>query len=98
MVREPKGHQTALRMDAKLKKAADEMIEKHGASSISDYLRGLIWMDVLLSYGQADLKDIPGWLLSAYPLPYLKEVRNRLGKHKLMGMLASGKIDLNKDQ
>ena len=96
MVKGPKGHQTALRMDAKLKKAADDMIEKHGAASISEYLRGLIWMDVLLSYGKADLKDIPAWLLSAYPLEYLKEVRKQLGKYKVLGLIASGKINLNK--
>ena len=82
MSKEAKSFQTALRMDAKLKKLVDGRIAEHGAASISDYLRGLMWMDILLSYGKADLKDIPSWLLSAYPLSYLEEVRKLLGKHK----------------
>ena len=96
MRKEAKNFQTALRMDSKLKKLVDSRIEEHGAASISDYLRGLMWMDILLSYGEADLKDIPSWLLSAYPLSYLEEVRKRLGKHKVLSLIESGKINLGK--
>ena len=83
-------HQT-FRIDPELKRLADDLVERHGTGSLSDYIRGLIILDAIFT----ELDDfryegkVPFWLFIEYPedwikdaLPELFRVRKMLGRHR----------------
>ena len=52
-------------IEAQLRK----QIEKHGAASLSEYLTGLVCLDLLLgATGPIDLKDVPLWVIRSFKL------------------------------
>ena len=80
-------HQT-FRIDPELKRLADDLVDIHGTGSLSDYIRGLIILDgILTKFGDFSYEgEVPDWLLMRYPeewikhaLPELLRLRNMLG-------------------
>jgi hypothetical protein len=52
-------------IDAQVRK----QIEKHGAASLSEYLTGLVCLDILLgASGPTELKDVPLWVVRSFKL------------------------------
>jgi len=46
-----------------------KQIEKHGAASLSEYLTGLVCLDLLLGApGPTELKDVPMWVVRSFKL------------------------------
>jgi hypothetical protein len=46
-----------------------KQIEKHGAASLSEYVTGLVCLDILLgATGPTELKDVPLWVVRSYKL------------------------------
>jgi hypothetical protein len=77
-------------IDAQVRK----QIEKHGAGSLSEYVTGLVCLDVLLSAaGPTELKDVPLWVVRSFKL----DVRE--GKiEKVQLMKAENDLDMFKLQ
>lgn len=80
-------HQT-FRIDPELKKLADDLVKIHGTGSLSDYIRGLIILDGILTKFEDFRYEgaVPDWLFMRYPedwikhaLPELLKLRNALG-------------------
>ncbi len=80
-------HQT-FRIDPELKRLADELVDIHGTGSLSDYIRGLIILDGVLTKVEdfSYSGEVPDWLFMRYPeewikhaLPKLLQLRNMLG-------------------
>jgi hypothetical protein len=71
--------------DRKFRVLGEEMVRHHRAQSMSEYIRGLIVLDALVSRGEVkvmDERDIPSWLLSEFPLPVIRKFREEYVAHK----------------
>jgi hypothetical protein len=64
-----------LRFDERLAAAIDELIAAHGRPSLvlSEYIRGLVYIDGLLSGAMPEDADIPHWVRRAYPQLFKRE-------------------------
>jgi hypothetical protein len=56
----------SLRLSPEFKQAAESLSEIHQAKNLSDYFRGLIFIDALLASGLSDLLDRPAWVTKDY--------------------------------
>jgi hypothetical protein len=71
--------------DRKFRVLGKEMVNHHQAESMSEYIRGLIVLDALVSCGEVRVmneRDIPSWLLSEFPLPVIRKFREDYLSHK----------------
>jgi hypothetical protein len=71
--------------DRKFRVLGEEMVGHHQAQSMSEYIRGLIVLDALVSRGEVrvmDERDIPSWLLSEFPLALIRKFREEYVAHK----------------
>jgi hypothetical protein len=71
--------------DRKFRVLGKEMVDHHKAQSMSEYIRGLIVLDALVSRGEVKVmneRDIPSWLLSEFPLPVIRKFREDYLSHK----------------
>lgn len=59
---------TSLSLDSETEKLAKTMIDHHKAASLTDYLRGLVILDVLIVKGNVNLSHIPTWLIASHSL------------------------------
>ena len=52
---------------------AEKMTKVHGAKSLSEYIRGLILLDVFLVEGEAEIRptDVPEWFVKAFTPEFL---------------------------
>jgi hypothetical protein len=64
-----------LRFDERLAAAIDELMAAHGRPNLvlSEYVRGLIYIDGLLSGAMPENADIPHWVRRAYPQLFKRE-------------------------
>ena len=89
---------TTITMDANTEKLMREMVKLHNANSISNYVRGLTQLDVLLTQGKTNVAGVPIWLLTSYPLDFLREARRLLQTSygwNLLSWAREGRIDLD---
>ncbi len=89
---------TTITMDSNTEKLMKEMVKLHNANSISSYVRGLTQLDVLLTHGKTNVAGVPIWLLTSYPLDFLREARQLLQKSYRWNLLSwahEGRIDLD---
>lgn len=59
-----------VRVDERVAAAIDELMAAHGGKSkldFAEYVRGLIYIDALLSGALAEDADIPHWVRRSYP-------------------------------
>ena len=75
-----------LRLEERMKDLMEARAKQHGVST-SEYLRGLVAMEALLGGSQMDPRDVPEFMLKAYPIGFLKEARKRLPKHKTVPLM-----------
>ena len=57
---------TSFRLSPEFRQAAETLAEAHGVSNLSQYWRGLIYLDALLASGETDLLDKPAWVTRDY--------------------------------
>jgi hypothetical protein len=79
--RSRKEHQHALRMDEQFKQAVDKMAKNHGAESLSDYFRGLVVLDSLLSSG-IFVGEAPSWFWRRYPEAFVIRAHDVLAQQR----------------
>jgi hypothetical protein len=73
---EKKTDLTSFRLSQEFREAVRFLAQAHKAKSMSDYFRGLIYMDALLSGLGTDTLDKPGWVTRDYG-KFLKEMEKR---------------------
>jgi hypothetical protein len=56
-----------VRVDERVAAAVDELMAAHGIRNFSEYARGLIYLDALLSGALPEDADVPHWVRRAYP-------------------------------
>jgi hypothetical protein len=57
---------TSFRLSPEFRQAAETLAEVHGVTNLSQYWRGLIYLDALLASGETDLLDKPAWVTRDY--------------------------------
>jgi hypothetical protein len=57
---------TSFRLSTEFRKAVDSLVKQHGARSLSEYFRGLIYLDATLSGEETDGLDKPAWVTRSY--------------------------------
>ena len=57
---------TSFRLSADFRKAADSLLKDHDARNLSEYIRGLIYLDATLSGKETDGLDKPAWVTRTY--------------------------------
>jgi hypothetical protein len=57
---------TSFRLSAEFRKVADSLTKQHGARTLSEYFRGLIYLDATLSGEETDALDKPAWVTRSY--------------------------------
>jgi hypothetical protein len=55
------------RVDERVAAAIDELMAAHAIRNRSEYLRGLVYLDGLLSGAMPEDADVPHWVRRAYP-------------------------------
>jgi hypothetical protein len=71
---------TSITLDVAIDETIKKMVRYHQTGSVSDYIRGLVMLDLLLINGRAEHEAVPKWLLRGYPLTFLAEARGALLK------------------
>lgn len=99
-------HQT-FRIDPELKRLADDLVDIHGTGSLSDYIRGLIILDgILTKFEDFSYEgEVPDWLFMRYPeewikhaLPELQRLRSMLGHPQdIQKLIKSLKEEIDKE-
>jgi hypothetical protein len=80
VLRVSKTKQVLITMPKAFAVLSSTMAVLQGAPSLSEYIRGLIVLDALLTRGKAeeiDASQIPSWLLAVYPASLIKQMRER---------------------
>jgi hypothetical protein len=57
---------TSFRLSPDFRKVADALLKDHDARSLSEYIRGLIYLDATLSGEETDSLDKPAWVTRTY--------------------------------
>lgn len=57
---------TSFRLSADFRKTADALLKDHDARNLSEYIRGLIYLDAALSGKETDSLDKPSWVTRTY--------------------------------
>jgi hypothetical protein len=68
MVESPKRSSTSIHLDKPALSLAAELKKVHAAGSFSEYVRGLIALDGLLTRGPLDITLVPAWVIIAFRL------------------------------
>ena len=99
-------HQT-FRIDPELKRLAGDLVDIHGTGSLSDYIRGLIILDgILTKFEDFSYEgEVPDWLFMRYPeewikhaLPELQRLRSMLGHPQdIQKLIKSLKEEIDKE-
>lgn len=61
------GRLSSVGVDERVAAAIDELMAAHGIGNFSEYVRGLIYVDGLLSGALPEDADVPHWVRRAYP-------------------------------
>jgi hypothetical protein len=56
----------SFRLSVAFRKVVDALTEEHDARSLSEYFRGLIYLDATLSGEETDALDKPAWVTRSY--------------------------------
>lgn len=57
---------TSFRLSVEFRKTADALLKHHQSRSLSEYIRGLIYLDAVLSKTNTDNIDKPAWMTRSY--------------------------------
>jgi hypothetical protein len=57
---------TSFRLSPAFREAIDVLVGAHGARNLSEYFRGLIYLDAALTSGDTDPLDKPAWVTRDY--------------------------------
>jgi hypothetical protein len=71
---------TSITMPTSIAVAASVMTQEHKVGSFSEYVRGLILLDILIVRGEAKSvrrSEIPAWLLADFPPPLISLMRSK---------------------
>jgi len=62
----PNDTTTCFRLSPQFREAVETLSSTHKTKNLSEYFRGLIYLDALLATGDADLLDKPAWVTRDY--------------------------------
>ena len=62
----PKDTTTCFRLTPEFREAIETLSSTHKTKTLSEYFRGLIYLDALLASGNAGLLDKPAWVTRDY--------------------------------
>jgi hypothetical protein len=71
---------TSISIPTSIAVAASLMTQEHKVGSFSEYVRGLILLDILIVRGEAKYvrrSEIPAWLLADFPPPLISLMRSK---------------------
>ena len=61
------GRLGSVRVDERVLAAVDELMAAHGIRNVAEYVRGLVYLDALVSGALPDDADVPHWVRRAHP-------------------------------